>query len=128
MRTFRGLTLKTKRWVYGYYCEIEGQHFIIVKDAIHTWQGDSCCITGVKEVDPETVSQYIGKVMSGDVYTNSVVWFLWMGKKIKARIVDVDLFYHLESCEGERRGLPRTLCKSDMSHIEIDPELMESGK
>lgn len=60
-----------------------------------------------------------------DVFANSLVWFRWMGKKIKAKVVKDDLFIHLVSCEGEKRGLPRTLCTSDISHIEIITELKQ---
>ena len=29
----RGLAIETRKWVYGYYCKIEGKHYIILKDA-----------------------------------------------------------------------------------------------
>lgn len=127
MRKYRGLTKETKRRAYGWYCEIEGRHWIVLDDAELTMDFDGE-FAGFVEVLPKTVGQFIGKGMNGDVYANSIVWFCWRGKKIKAKIVDTGFFYHLESCEGEKPGLPRTICKSDMSHIETDPDLMEKAK
>jgi hypothetical protein len=60
MRNYRGLTIETKRWVYGHYCEIEGQHFIIVEDAEYIWQEDAYRINGMVEVLPATVGQSTG--------------------------------------------------------------------
>lgn len=57
-----------------------------------------------------------------DVFADNEVWFHWMGKKTKAKIVKDDLFIHLVSCKGEARGLPRTFCKSDRFHIELIEE------
>lgn len=65
--------------------------------------------------------QYICKDRNDrDVFVNALVWFHWMGKRTKAKVVDDGLFYHIVSCEGEKRGLPRTFCKSDISHIELE--------
>lgn len=58
-----------------------------------------------------------------DVFDDDPIWFYWMGKKIKAKVIKKDFFNHLVSCEGEARGLPRTLCKSDVQHIELIEEV-----
>jgi len=57
---FRGLTLDTRQEVKGYYCKVEGKHYIILDDAeilIGAEASPLCkdCITGFVEVDPETV-------------------------------------------------------------------------
>ena len=60
MRPYRALTIDTKRWVYGWHCEVAGHHYIILDDAemkpidpdMGGW-GDG--ITGFVEVDPEAV-------------------------------------------------------------------------
>lgn len=59
---YRGLTLETKRWAYGYYCQVQDKHYIILDDA------ELCMIecsvdfgiSGFVEVDPETVGQFTG--------------------------------------------------------------------
>lgn len=51
MRPCKALTIETRRRVYGWYCEVEGKHYIIPDDAfILEW-----AIEGFVEVDPETV-------------------------------------------------------------------------
>lgn len=60
-KKFRGLTKDTKRWAFGYYCQVEGRHFIILNDA--ELDTDVICdsgITGIIEVLPETVGQFTG--------------------------------------------------------------------
>lgn len=53
------------------------------------------------------------------VFAGDFVWFFWIGKKLKAKINKEQFFIKVISCEGECRGLPRTLCKSDIRHIEL---------
>lgn len=69
MRQFRGLTKDTKRWAYGWYCEIEGRHWIVLDDA-----EVDCIGASTIEVIPESVGQSIiveGKEFyEGDVAKN----------------------------------------------------------
>lgn len=53
---FRGLAIKGKRWVYGYYCKVEGTHYIIPESA----EDYNSYIIGLIEVDPESVGQFTG--------------------------------------------------------------------
>jgi len=128
MRKYRGLTIDSKQWVYGWYCQIEGQHFIIVEDAIHTWQGDGCCIMGVKEVLPETVGQYTGlKDKNGkdlDWYAGDIIQ---KGEII--RPITVDWEHGMRFMLGKH-----ILCKQDgingtkIGNIHENPDLLEQGQ
>ena len=71
--------------------------------------------------------QYVCPDKNGkDVFADALVWFHWMGKKVKAKIAKSDYFTHLVSHTGkEERGLPRTLCKFDIQHIELIEEKAE---
>ena len=81
---------------------------------------DKFGITGITEVEGRL---FVTKDKNGkDVFAGDKVQFQWMGKTTKAKIVKDDLFNRLVSCEGEVRGLPRTLCKSDRWHIELIKE------
>lgn len=51
---FRGKTITTDRWAYGYYFQAQGRHFIIVDTEII----DNIAIPDFVEVKPETVGQY----------------------------------------------------------------------
>lgn len=59
----KGLTLRNKQWVYGYYCLIEGKHYIIHDTAEYLNPVDflpciiESAITGFSEVDPKTVER-----------------------------------------------------------------------
>jgi len=60
---FRGLT-KDGEWVKGWYCKVEGKHYIILDDAkiVTSLYGPrfNNVIKGFNEVIPDTVSQYTG--------------------------------------------------------------------
>ncbi len=80
-KKFRGLT-KEGKWVYGWYGEVEGRHFIIpsFREAemgmrpYFRWS-DSNEICGVIKVLPETVGQFITKDKNGkDVGEGNDVW------------------------------------------------------
>jgi len=60
---YRGLTTGTKRWAYGYYCQVEGEHYIILDDAelCMIEYSNKYAIKGFVEVDPETVELLKGK-------------------------------------------------------------------
>jgi uncharacterized phage protein (TIGR01671 family) len=49
---FRGKSLETGKWVYGYYVNTHDRHRIIYED----YEGFYC----EEEVDPETIGQYTG--------------------------------------------------------------------
>ena len=127
MKLYRGLT-KDSREVRGWYCKVKGKHYIILDDAeikpidpdMGGWGNG---IAGFVEVIPETVGQFVCKDKNGkDVFAGALVWFWWMGRKVKAKVVKDDLFNRIVSCEGEAWGLPRTLCKSDIQRIELIEE------
>ncbi|MDD5328279.1 MAG: YopX family protein [Phycisphaerae bacterium] len=64
MRTirFRGRRKDNGEWVYGFYCIVRGQCFIIPDDAAiegNDFTPDAC-IVGFVEVDPATVGQFTG--------------------------------------------------------------------
>jgi len=51
-----------KRWAYGYYCQVESKHYIILDDAgigVPLGTG-TVCIEGFVEVYPETVGRFTG--------------------------------------------------------------------
>ena len=67
MRRYRGIVkgvdTPKKRWAYGWYCEVEGKHYIILDDAELVPKGiraEYRIIEGFIEVDPKTVGQLIG--------------------------------------------------------------------
>ena len=74
---FRGKTIETKRWAYGYYCKIGNKAYIVLDDAelCEDEQGTpDNAIFGFIEVDPDTVGQFTGypdkygkKIFSGDI-------------------------------------------------------------
>jgi len=71
----------------------------------------------------DSIHPFVTKDKNGmDVFADDLVWFGWMGKKSKAKLVKTDLFNKLISCKGEVQGLPRTFCKSDRFHIELIEE------
>ena len=60
---FRGKTIETKRWAYGYYCKIGNKAYIVLDDAelCEDEQGTpDNAIFGFIEVDPDTVGQFSG--------------------------------------------------------------------
>jgi len=64
---FRGKSIETGEWVYGYYVYTHARHRIIYED----YEGFYC----EEEVDPETVGQYISlKDYAGDdIYEGDIV-------------------------------------------------------
>jgi len=71
----------------------------------------------------DAVRPFVCKDKDGNnVFAYNFVWFYWMGKTIKAQVIKGDFFTRLVSCEGEVRGLPRTLCRPDILHIELIKE------
>jgi len=80
MRPYRGLTKETKRWAYGYYCEVEGKHYIILNDAEMLPLNGSGhkAIYGFVEVLPETVGQFLKADVGGspDVYEHDIVDYI----------------------------------------------------
>ena len=72
---FRGKDIKTKEWVYGYYCEEGGNHGIL----IDTSKTDKISRRLWVEVISETVGQYIEikddskkKIFGGDIIQSGV--------------------------------------------------------
>jgi len=57
---YRGFTLDIKERVEGYYCKVEGKHYIIPDDA-GTINNNGKLLWGFVEVDPETVGQFTTK-------------------------------------------------------------------
>lgn len=123
---YRGLTLDTKEWVYGSLFQTSERAFIIGAFVLHEPLHSTAKIwlEGLTEVDPETVGQFVCLDKNRkEVFDKSSVWFFWMGKKSKARINKGDFFSQLEALAGENvRGLPRTLCRFDIKHIELIEE------
>lgn len=67
---FRGKRTDNDKWVYGYYCKVEGKHYIVSEYAI-IQDGK---IIGKVEVDPETVGQFVCQDKHGkDVFKGDVV-------------------------------------------------------
>jgi len=73
----RGLKLGTKEWVYGWYCEVEGKHYIATDKAEFAFEcgnnTDDCF--GFKEVDPETVGMFTGRKDkdTGEIYEGHIL-------------------------------------------------------
>lgn len=115
---YRGLTKEGKE-VKGYYAKKcigeDGKFVDIIIDSESLFD----C-----EVDPKTVGQFVCPDKNDkEVFDKSTVWFSWMGEKSKARINKGDFFIQLEALTGENiRGLPRTLCRFDIQHIELIEE------
>jgi uncharacterized phage protein (TIGR01671 family) len=59
---FRGLDLETKEWVYGYYSQADGKHYISLDNPAVLMEAANgvCAIESFVEVDPATVSQFTG--------------------------------------------------------------------
>jgi len=75
MRIYRGKA-KDGEWVYGYYCEIEGRHYIIDDTVSHTWLNeDNYEVQGLIEVVPKTVGQQVGRKDDNDkeIYENDII-------------------------------------------------------
>jgi len=69
----------SKRWVYGYYCKVEGKHYIIPDDAEITESVNyESAITGFLEVDPETVEQYIGDKDGKEIYDKNLIMCVYL--------------------------------------------------
>jgi len=56
MKKCKGLTVRTRRLAVGYYCKVEGKHYLILEDAsIFNWGSDLELIEDFVEIDPKTV-------------------------------------------------------------------------
>ena len=64
MRQYRGLTKdKDGKWVYAWYAEVEGKHFIVIDECRLDYEEDVVSyllFRGIVEVIPETVGQQTG--------------------------------------------------------------------
>ncbi len=59
---FRGKTKSTGRWAYGFYCQADGHHCIILDDAtLAETEYTDPAIESFVEVDPYTVGQHTGE-------------------------------------------------------------------
>lgn len=70
--TFRGKSIRTKKWVYGYYWTNEcGNHFIR-----HAVDLNGCLTIQDEEVDKETIGQWIGlhDFNSKMIFTGDIVY------------------------------------------------------
>ncbi len=138
MRKFRGIVkdidTPKKRWAYGYYCQVQGKHYIIFDDAEY----DNCglsnenyqpVISGLVEVIPETVGQFTGrldkngkKIYEGDIYTCKI------GGDSQANpfvVEDLRSFYRgLDCSDGYLRVDERSL--EVIGNIHENPELLEA--
>lgn len=69
-----------------------------------------------KAIDFDTAHPFVCKDKNGkNVFKDDSVWFHWRGKKTKGKIIKDGLFWKYESAEK----FNRTLCKFDLSHIEL---------
>ncbi|KKM03568.1 hypothetical protein LCGC14_1773170 [marine sediment metagenome] len=112
MRPYRaipiGKPIKSENFVYGWYSEIEGIHYITIKEAVGHWSEDFYSIIGMVEVIPETVSQQVGfkdknskEIYAGDKYK----WYqplIENGKQIRKEHIsivmnDIDQLYYLHN-------------------------------
>lgn len=61
---FRGFNKKNKQWLYGFYLQNRGAHFVCPDEFAHgkTWDD--------YEVDPNTIGQFTGLM---DMYDNEIV-------------------------------------------------------
>lgn len=57
MREYRGIEIGGTEFIYGWYCEVQGRHYLIQQDA---FRGRGNGIFSYIEVIPETVGQQIG--------------------------------------------------------------------
>ena len=138
MRQYRGMT-KDGKWVYGWYCEVDGKHYIIPNTAEMLGAGwenpdgvpsSDEVIYGYVEVIPETVGQSTGLKdkndkdldwWEGDIFARS------SDRQIEGIVIyDLGCFW-LDRKRGGRTPLYEcvdwSMCK--VGDIHTKPELME---
>ncbi len=84
---FRGKREDNREWVYGYYCEVEGRHFIIpsfkgnksgVRAYLHTYKwrdSNKTAISGFVEIDPATLGEFTAPLDKNkvEIYEGDIV-------------------------------------------------------
>lgn len=119
MNPYRGWT-KDGKEVRGWYCKVEGKHYIILDDAVMgLLEGQSFVdtgITGFVEVIPETVGQQTGLTdKSGkDVFAGDEVEIAFPnGEKVKGKVI-----WDFLSWQVEGGGMLANFNQDDIELIE----------
>ncbi len=111
----RGWTVDTNREVKGYYCMVQGKHYIILDDAeikpidpdMGGW-GDG--ISGFVEVCGESVGQFTGECSEGqEIYAGDIIDKEWVVR-----------FYdgHFVLCNPTDKP-PERCAKEEFSHLAL---------
>ena len=141
MQKCRGKSIDSNKWVYGWYCEIEDDHFIIPETTVCDWSEDAYRINGMIEVIPETVGQYTGlkdkkrtkefpdgqPIYKGDIVRHLVTSTPKDMYDDEIVIYDAASFKY-ERCNGTVSFLewPASACLEVIGNIYQDPELQRA--
>ena len=75
MRPFRGQRIDNREWCYGFYCVLDGKHYIIAAPSGSVQKSGLASIWGFCEVHPETVGQSTDQQAYGekDVFVGDIM-------------------------------------------------------
>ena len=126
MRTikFRGYNRKNNIWLYGFYLQNRGQHFVCPDEFAtgKTWDD--------YEIDPETLGQFTGlydkngiEIYEGDIvlYFTKKMQISWVDNCLRFLVVCDD--FDLDLCDFRVKENAKVIC-----NIHDNPELLTTNK